>query len=185
MRIYLRHAEKEYDNGQAEAYKHDPGLTKAGQKQAIQTSLALAKQYGMPSCILCSPFKRARQTALVMKMALEKVGQRKIKVFCDAMLSEYLGNRRDEQLDVTAETAKYNPPHPEKFYQLKQRVQEHEEYASSAYAGTNIWLITHGIVIKELAKYLEPELKLPRRLPNLSGITINNGYIDTYGIDRR
>jgi broad specificity phosphatase PhoE len=153
MRIYIRHAEKEYDNGKAINYKHDPGITEIGKLGCIETAKELISKYGLPDLIICSPYRRARETANLMNSYLISIGKPSI-IYCDKSISEYLGNHRNVKLDVTEDTLKFNPPHPENFHQMKERVKTHNMNITQNY-NINMkrtWIITHGLIIKEIAK---------------------------------
>lgn len=159
MKIYIRHAEKLYNNGKSKSYKFDPGITEEGFQNSIKLSRFLIRKYGKPEFIICSPYLRTRQTAYAM--AKEK----KIPIIINPKLSEYLGNHYDKKLDVHKETLKYQPPHPEKFSDLKKRIIEYSKYIKSI-NNKNIWIITHGLIIKEFAKL--HKRKLPNHIRNLS-----------------
>ena len=136
MRIYIRHGPKEYRNGYSSDLKHDPGLTEQGKFEAQKCGGRLLKKYGLPSLIVCSPYKRARETAEKMLEGIEFIFRinklvydksQAPKIVIDSDLSEYLGNHYSEKLDVSAETEKYKPPHPECFRDFCARVKHHND----------------------------------------------------------
>ena len=61
MRIYIRHADKEYENGKAMSCVHDPSITEDGKINTIRTAQELVSKYGIPDMIICSPYRRARK----------------------------------------------------------------------------------------------------------------------------
>lgn len=149
MRIYIRHADKLYANGKADMYKHDPGIIPGEEFKIGALAGKLIQKYGLPTMIICSPYLRTRQTAHHLIKTIYQFSHKEVPLFCDVDLSEYLGNRPNEIMDVTPDTKSYNPPHPEKFHDLSSRVQHHNTIVRGLEAG-NIWCITHGIVIKAL-----------------------------------
>jgi len=167
MRIYLRHADKQYDNGKSLLFKHDPGITDDGKEQCIQVANNLILKYGLPHIIVCSPYRRARETALMMASILPN----DIIIKCDVRLSEYLGNHRTELLDVTPETMSFNPPHPESFTKMEERIRSHNDdmkfLDTSNYV---IWFITHGLIINRIANSMAFNIK--RKIPCLTSLVI-------------
>jgi broad specificity phosphatase PhoE len=121
MNIYIRHAEKEYKNSEAEFYKHDPGIKEIGVERARKVALRLIELYGEPSKIVASPYRRTRETALIMNMMLKNPLE---EIIIDNKLSEYLGNHYFSELDVTSATKIHNPPHPETFDEFRKRVKK-------------------------------------------------------------
>ena len=175
MRIYIRHGPKEYKNGDSSELKHDPGLTEQGKFESQKCGGRLLKKYGLPSFIVCSPYKRARETAQEMlegiafifrKNKLNYDKSKAPKIIIDTDLSEYLGNHYSETLDVSPETGKYNPPHPESFRDFCARIKHHNEKYSYLDNGTEplVWFISHGIVIdfikKQFGGVFRPNYKL-------------------------
>ena len=151
MRLYIRHAEKEYNNGHSILLKHDPGLTELGRLQAEETCKLLLKLLGRPHVIVCSPYKRARETAIIMAAIIGN----DIEIKCDIRLAEYVGNHKDRGLDVDDDTRSYNPPYPESFYQMDDRVRRHnDDMAELDESNRIVWFITHGIIVNRLANCL-------------------------------
>jgi broad specificity phosphatase PhoE len=170
MLHYIRHGEKEYKNSESEFYKHDPGLKEIGVIRAKKIALKLIEIYGLPTRIISSPFRRARETAAVMNMMLKKPFR---EIVIDRTLSEYLGNHHNISLDVTKATSIHNPPHPELFDDMKKRVKKHMEKTNlllSENPKENIWFITHGLIIRQIASHVG--IKTVKTLPCLSCFTI-------------
>lgn len=177
MRIYIRHAEKEYSNGESEIYKHDPNITNNGREKARRVAKFLIDKWGVPDMIVCSPYERTRETAKEMASIIDK----DIKIKCDVRLSEYLGNHKEDELDVKRETEKYNPPHPEIFFEMDSRVLLHnDEMQELDDSEMIVWFITHGIIINRIANAMGFTLK--RRFPYLGAITFikENNYVECY-----
>jgi broad specificity phosphatase PhoE len=165
-RIYLRHGDKGYKNGQSETDKHDPPLTAEGREESRRVALELWARYGSPQYIVTSPYERARMTAIEMASVLPEP----VDIWCDNRLSEYLGNHYSEPLDVTPETEQYGPPHPERIRDLKTRIRKHF-YQRTEGKGL-IWHVTHGLVITCITELLGKKVKT---FPSLGGIYVPAG----------
>lgn len=180
MRILIRHAEKEYGNGQSSTLTHDPGITTVGRLTSRLLALFLLKEYGLPHLIICSPYRRCRETAIEMALILPQP----VPIKCDISISEYLGNRTEEKLDVDPETSKYHPPHPENFNQMDCRVRRHNDIMCELDDQPEvIWFITHGIILHRLINSIGYRLR--RNLPYLSTILIQNRECYTIADDGR
>lgn len=155
VRIYIRHAPKEYSNGKSETFKHDPPITEDGREAAKVLARNLIKHYGVPVYIVCSPYRRTRETAEAMLSVLPTA----VPCVCDVLLSEYLGNHADVNLDITPETAEYQPPHPETFRQFEERIRRHCVYLDFIdEVSQSVWFITHGIAVTQVTRLAGPQL---------------------------
>ena len=171
-RIYIRHADKEYANGDSDMYKHDPGITPGGIENTKLVTKHLVQQWGLPCRIIVSPYRRTRETAKTMQSILDI----EVPIQIDIDLSEYLGNHRAVPIDVTESTLVHDPPHPESFSDMKRRVKRHHdkiiEYTRNRNNGV-IWIITHGLIIKQVASLID--MKLAREFPPLTCLSIIDG----------
>lgn len=166
MRIYIRHGEKKYANGNSEFFKHDPGLKDEATQEVINHANFLINTYGVPIAIICSPYLRTRETARIMNSVLTN----KLDIHCDPRISEYLGNHRNSKLDVHEETAEHNPPHPETIKDLDIRVKNHyEDFLELDDNNEVVWIITHGLIISNITRYLGKKYS---NLPPLGTIAI-------------
>lgn len=174
MRIYIRHAEKEYKNGHTNSYKHDPSITPTGRDSIKDLVTFLVSTWGYPNTIICSPYRRARETVDNMLLSLQStIPINTIQLYCDCSLSEYLGNWKHDKLDVYPDTQIFNPPHPEMFCQFRNRLRRHNEYfiQQEEKNDTNVtWFVTHGLVISQLVNINHFYLKGP--LPYLGVIAL-------------
>ena len=149
-KIYIRHADKQYKNMDAELFKHDPGIKSVGVEKSKKVAEKLVAEYGEPTKIICSPFRRARETAMVMNSVLKNPVE---EIHIDRNISEYLGNHPESELDVTPATKIHNPPHPETIDDMKKRVDRH---VSKMYKYDHddpkavVWIVTHGIIMKHI-----------------------------------
>jgi len=169
-RVYIRHAPKDYANGNSEIYKHDPGITEYGVEKCKFVARKLIENWGPPTRIISSPYRRCRETAMILNSCLEDPFD---EIFIDNDLSEYLGNHRHVAMDVTQETKIYDPPHPETFDQMIKRVEKHNKRArrrANEFGNGVIWYITHGLIIKQLAHLIN--IKLNKQFPYLTCFSI-------------
>ena len=141
--LYIRHAEKAYRNGHANQATHDPPLTIQGLDDIPLVAKVLLSKYGMPSRIVSSPYQRTRQTAKVIADLFD------MKYEIDINLGEYISGKRkvDVVQALTTETATLNPVVNERYTSFDERVKQHME---GRMVGT--WYITHGTIIRHLAK---------------------------------
>jgi broad specificity phosphatase PhoE len=167
--IYIRHAEKEFRNGEAEIFTHDPGITENGALEAKKVARKLINLWGFPKKIISSPYRRARETALIMNAELLNP----LEIDFDNSLAEYLGNHRYTQMDVTMATKIHRPPHPESFDEMKKRVNKHLKHTKKLmHDNPNevIWYITHGIILKQVAANYG--VKTIDQLPSLTCLSV-------------
>ena len=169
MRIYVRHAEKEYVNGDAEQFKHDPSIIEQSYSKCQSKANDLIYRYGIPFAIVCSPYKRTRETALKMREEILNKHNINVPIKIDIKLSEFLGNHRNDKLDVDDMTFKFNPPHPENFHQMDSRVRWHNDIFKSLDDSSEvIWYVTHGFIINRVGNAMG--FKLPHRISYLSSV---------------
>ena len=161
--IYIRHADKSYGNiNNVEYFKHDPGITEVGVERTKSIASKLIEIYGEPTLIVSSPYRRTRETALVMNSMLKKPLE---EIAIDIGISEYLGNHNHVSLDVTHATLIHSPPHPETFEQMKARVKKHARKLKKFSKGV-VWFISHGLIIKQIAALFN--IKTSKQLPYLT-----------------
>lgn len=166
-RIYIRHAEKLYSNGEHSTDRHDPPITERGAHSARLLAEFLIRTYGPPEAVVCSPYRRTRETAIAMVSAIVAITGRMMPIKCDVNLSEYLGNRPQEQLDITEGTRMFSPPHPERFGDLDRRLRQHNRIMQVLdETPTPVWFICHGIIITQLSR-LNGVQRPIRRIPPL------------------
>lgn len=170
MRVYIRHADKEYNNGKADLYIHDPSITENSETHCYLKACELISRYGLPFVIVTSPYLRTRETAVRMAEYIKTKYGINIPIKVDIRLSEYLGNRQTEKLDVTDDTNKYKPPHPENFHEMDSRVRWHNDiYCKLDEYPEVVWFITHGLIINRIGNTMG--FKLPNRISYLSSAT--------------
>lgn len=158
MRIYIRHADKQYKNGHAPdgINKYDPDLSLIAQLQCNIIAEQL-RDYP-PDKIICSPYIRARRTAVLLCMAAGKNVCNTVVV--DPNIGEYLGNIHDENIaaGIDPTTMSYNPPLYESMLDLDHRAAVHHRQNIKR-TNTIIWYVTHGIFISKVLRYLGYNIK--------------------------
>jgi len=157
--FYWRHGHDEYT---APTYAHDNRLTSTGFKKAMAFARKAIEKYGPPDIIYYSPLQRAYAT--VKGMARQISTPLEIKPRND--LSRYFCRREKENPDIAPRTYKHDIPITESWSEFRKRCRnffrEMEVYYT---ASTNVWVITHALVIKEVARY--HHRKLPEHIPFL------------------
>ncbi len=139
-------------NSNPEAAFH---LTDEGKGQAHEAGKKLkGKKIDM---IFCSNFPRAQETAEIIAEAID------VKVTVDDRLREHdLGKFDGKELDAylrsfaDVEERYYSKAHGgESFEELEKRVIEYINYLNCKYSGKNIVVVTHGDVIRAIARYFD------------------------------
>jgi broad specificity phosphatase PhoE len=143
LRIYIRHGEKAHSNGKSESFPFDPELTEKG-KELVVKRCSLLLTYGLPTVIETSPFLRARETAQILRDNTKSKDSITIKLNDEEIFSS-----------LRPETLEGQPYCNESYHSFKVRVKRFLK--SFGKNNVNVkevrWYITHGIVIKEIAKY--------------------------------
>ena len=151
MLIYIRHAEDDT----SDIYKHDGSLTKVGKKQAKYFANYLIKKYGYPKIIYTSPFYRSRETAKKMKKLVPK----SVEIFADSHVSKYFTQSQQKSPDVRKDTLKYNIPILETKHDVYNRVTNHFHHLKHHHTDDIVWIITHGIIVHYISKYVGQKTK--------------------------
>lgn len=162
--LYIRHAEKSYNNGQSPQFPLDPNLTINGRCKAEDKFRELLHNYGIPSQIISSPFLRARETAQIAHDIILKETGTSINISYDRNIGEYLGHQKhiDIDTDVHPETLYLDPIPPETWKQYSYRVRN---YISSP--PKNGWYISHGVVIQSIAFFKGKKIAYPSELEGI------------------
>lgn len=160
MIIYIRHGSDVYDDP---TYAHDQKIVKNAEnhEDIARVGLFLIEKYGHPAMTICSPFQRARDTYNVLKK--KNVLQPETKLYVDTRVGRYFSSREKEAgPEVRKETLKMKPAIYESWQNFKARVQKHvDQLSTDGYLKSRhkvVWVITHTLVIKEVAKYLNFEM---------------------------
>ncbi len=167
--IFVRHGKKEYSNGKSENYSCDPSLTSEGIVEAIDKFQNILEKYGIPEKIISSPFERTRQTAEIAQSVIYNISGKKIDIYFDRNLGEYLGNQAKSNPNIKEslrnETLMLNPHIKENWYAFHNRI---KKYCNGLKTG-NVWHISHGLVIQKIAECYGYKIRHPSEV---SGIII-------------
>lgn len=185
--IYIRHAEKAYSNGKGPQHlpKHDPPITEKSIESIQEIGSKLIKEYGIPDLIITSPYLRVQQTVEYLTSSIKKNINDKVHI--DLNIAEYLGHQKDE-IDLTETTLDLinykidKLPQPgETMTQLKERIVEHmrlvqlgEDTIKNEKTPDIIWIVTHGLIIKNVYSVL-------KSYKDLSDVTNSTFYPNELG----
>lgn len=166
--IFIRHLEKAYKNNQTNVYGCDPPLNDIPETymKIITNYIESLAVNNFPARIICSPFLRCRLTAELIRNIIFKKYQKHIVIYVERDFGEYLGNQFNTQSTniksfLYPETNMYDPIIDNKFSEFRER-------SKTAFISlkntmqernlTNVWVITHKIVIGEIIKAFSLEL---------------------------
>jgi broad specificity phosphatase PhoE len=197
--IFIRHGEKAFDNGRGPvgSYQHDPPLKSGSEVDVKVRGVEIIGVYGKPAFIIASPYRRTRDTALLLRSSLDS---KHPDIRLDVNISEFLGWQKPRYGTPLAEPdtlAHKVPLIGETMAQLRNRCKEHLKLydlntmpsdGKSVVSGksTVVWVVTHGIVISTLYTALQNSAKLygltvepkpwERSPPELSGFVLKGQY---------
>ncbi len=143
----------------------DDTLSEEGKKQAKSAAekIAAFPQEDLPQIIICSPLKRAKETAAYVAEALEEKDGIKINVQYDrrlieqdygqmegtSRLSEAFAQSKREFAMPTGKTG-------ESHFQLAQRSYNILDEIIEKYRDKKVLLVTHGGICRVIASYFKP-----------------------------
>ena len=154
MIILIRHGEKEYKNNKNRALGFDPPLTAKGKKEIRDKIPQLIEKYGEPKGIISSPFRRGRETAGLIKDFCKET-----KVILCPAFGEYLGNQ-------STILSKHLTSTTLRFYSSLLFEKNITSYVAKGLdvlrdIPDDYWIVTHGIMIKEIASSLGESIHEP------------------------
>lgn len=166
--LYIRHAEKEYKNGNNKEFSLDPDITEKGKVEALNKFKQLFNEYGPPKRIVTSPYLRTRTTAKIARLVIFERSGIRIEINYDNELGECLKNQKDKDLNICLrpKTLIHNPIPPETPSQYKDRIYNHTKNLQY-----NTWYITHGLNIYTISSIKNHKIKYP---DELCGIAIDS-----------
>lgn len=142
---------------------HDPGLTEEGKQLAKK----LGEKLHNIENIYCSPFKRARETAVSLNIC--------DKITIDTDLQEFLGFQKPifQFATVDRETRRYGIKclGCETLIECKERAIKFYEKIKDE---KNVCVVTHGILLSYIYQKLTNE---EHKFEQCTGFAINNGEI--------
>lgn len=172
--LYLRHADKQYANGNSKMFPLDPGITKKGKEKIITLVPYYIKKYGTPSTIISSPYYRTRQTTSIIASTIYNITGKTVNVSYDSIIGEYLGHQKIQNIAtcLRPETLSYAPIYLETWEQYITRITEHKQDTENS--KNNIWYVTHGLLIQSISSLYGKKIEYPG---SLQGFYIDNGDI--------
>lgn len=150
--IYIRHGN---DDDRNSTYRDDAKLTDKGMKKSKEKCKHLVEQYGIPKVIVCSPFIRARQTAIIFKKYIKYKYGISVKVKIDITLGRFFSTSERANPDVRDETLKYKPLIEKSTAEMDKRLENHKNRViARGYhkVEDKIWCISHGIIMARFMK---------------------------------
>ena len=178
--IWLRHAEKLFENGQdVQGYhKHDPPIRRIHTNRIRTICENIVSKYGVPKRIICSPFLRTRETAEAFQRYFRK-NHSALNIDVDTNICEFLGWTKPKglQADIDYVTSKYCDPilGIESTDDVNIRVENHLKELDYT---DDILIITHGIVVSFVHKQLTDRTMY--RVKELTGLSLHNGNIELF-----
>lgn len=183
--IWIRHARKAYSNGKPdskgkplydpELHHLTPGVNVSD--DCHRCASGLIKKYGIPRVIICSPYRRTRETAKKLSEVIDIKSRPQIRV--DVNIAEYLGFQEGgEPPLVDKTTASFLVPLVgEDRTSLQQRVTKHIlSFGGFDFSGT-IWVVSHGIVIQEAVSALPRSGISITKAPKISRPSELGGFV--------
>ena len=165
--IFIRHARKFYNNGyNPDGYPaHDSPLCKGAEEETRVRTKNLIENYNIPEKIICSPFYRTRETALIMQYYILKNHNIFVDIEINNSISEFLGHQRPwgAKADLHLSTNDYIRTFigRESISECKERI---IKFYDSIEKNKNCWYVTHGILISFLREHLTGKKKKVREL---------------------
>ena len=181
--IWIRHGEKKFRNGKGIPgyYKHDPPLKEDCDSKINIVGYSIYLNSGVPDKIICSPFLRTREIAKKLQEFFFMTYNKFVDISIDNNIREFLGWVKPPGIkaEVSEETQQYVNPilGIEKIKDVEERSKIH---VNSINKHQKLLIITHGIVIEFIYKYLTGS-KL-NRVKELSGISLSRGNIEEFNI---
>lgn len=139
--IVIRHGD---DHVEDPTYRLDPKLSYDSRNDIALLVPQLLKEFGTPPKeIRHSPFRRAYETACLLRTTLSTLGHSKIKLKEDPDLSRYF-TRKERQQPLAPSTVDGKPPIIESHRAFKKR-------CHSITFRDGIWYVTHALILKIVA----------------------------------
>lgn len=165
LRLCLRHGYDEHGT-EYPGPRHDHNLNPRYTTLHRRMIRRLLTRYGPPDIIIYSPFLRTRQTAyLIIEVIREKYPSHPGSLIIDNRIARYFNGA--EQLDpsIASATDHYDPPLRESKTAFTARIHEYVDHDNSHYRDNTVWTITHALVYKRIARYVNVEV--PATIPFL------------------
>ena len=183
--IFIRHGKKLYNNGAPHNNlpAHDPPLQRMAEKEIKKLTVDLVSKHGYPRKIITSPYWRTRQTCELIKAELLDMYDCTPIIEIEKNIGEFLGHQRPKgkKADLETVTQQYVTE-----YLGRENLDNCEDRIISYYINLplqekgSVWIITHGILMHFLYKYLYRENKKFDELGYFIRPLLNpRGFVDT------
>lgn len=173
--VVLRHAKKEYGNRCGHIVKYDSPIVQDEWGRAkVVFSKHISEHALTPTRIICSPYRRTRETAEI----LQEMTENKLDVEVNREFSNFLGwNKESNDSDFEEETRNYTPYQPEKLLEFHKRVNRAFQKVYDELGENDIvWIITHRFIINS---HLQARKLKTKRFRALEGVIFKEGNIET------
>lgn len=172
--VILRHAKKEYGNRSGHMVKYDSPIVEDEWGRAkVVFSKHISEHSLTPTRIICSPYRRTRETAEILRGMTEN----NLDVEVDRGFSNYLGwNKESNDSDFEEETLNYTPYPPEKLLEFHKRVKRSfQRIYDELKEDDVVWIITHRFIINS---HLQSRSLKTKRFKPLEGVIFKEGNIE-------
>lgn len=157
--LFIRHAPKQYKNGDDPKYPLDPDITIEAEDLIRNKTRNLLQSYGVPPRIITSPFLRTRRTAMLMQDEILKTTDSKVVIEEEPLIGEYLKKGKWEITENSLHPDTRDIYRPETFHNFYIRLLEFYRRGPQ-----DAWYISHGIFIQQLAKLIGYPINHPSYL---------------------
>lgn len=167
--IFIRHGNDNIKNisNNTEYHRNDPPISEEGKRSCIEFGNKLYKRYNIDA-ILCGPLERLRSTAKLIR------GNNKTEIKINLYLSRYFTKKEKSDVSLFAGTKLYNINEQinESWREFEKRCLKFIKYLEKKFVNKTVVIITHCLVLKEVAKYYN--IKLPDHQKFLFNFSIRN-----------
>ena len=163
--VVLRHS----DDDQPSRYEHDHAITPRGVLLARATAKHLIAEYGMPSIIYTSAFRRTRETLNAIRPVLKG----NVQTVIDNDASRFFNSSEQRKPGVHPSTMEHKPPIVESWEDFQARCRRHFAKALEQSKTQVVWTISHYLVYRTIAE--DYSIELPKHTPFCDFMVVENG----------
>jgi broad specificity phosphatase PhoE len=150
MLLYLRHGDDRGDD----IYRHDRPLNAQGRHEVGRETRKLLERYEHPQRVFVSPFRRARETLVVMTPHF----QRHVEIHQDPRIAQRLSGRQQREANISPATLAAITL-GEDGGDFRRRVAAHAKDMRAWAALGTVWCVTHQAVIEEVAPHFGKKIR--------------------------
>lgn len=158
--IYIRHSDDEESNPK---HRHDHRISSEGKELAKKITEKLIRKFGEPDLIVATPMKRGKDTVKEMGKLIKNKNP---QVIFDTNISRYFSRAEQDDPSIFQDTGKTGIPIIESWQDFRKRVATHVRFIKDSNflnEKYTVYVITHSLVLKEVARIFNIERKIPRR----------------------